>query len=75
MTEPGGVLLDRVQLERAFTARLDGKPAVSVSRRIAAPNGATGFVRREPSRLRGSLGDDLLHHRGVFGEDARDAFV
>ena len=71
MTEPGGVLLDRVQLERAFTALGERLVRRGVVADVFVVGGAAMALAYDATRVTRDV-DSLFVPHGVVLEDARN---
>lgn len=71
MTEPGGVLLDRVQLERAFTALGERLVRRGVVADVFVVGGAAMALAYDAARVTRDV-DSLFVPHGVVLEEARN---
>jgi hypothetical protein len=71
VTEPGGVLLDRVQLERAFTALGERLVRRGVVADVFVVGGAAMALAYDATRVRRDV-DSLFVPHGVVLEEARN---
>ena len=71
MTEPGGVLLDRVQLERAFTALGERMVRRGVVADVFVVGGAAMALAYDATRVTRDV-DSLFVPHGVVLEEARN---
>ena len=71
MTEPGGVLLDRVQLERAFTALGERLVRRGVVADVFVVGGAAMALAYDATRVTRDV-DSLFVPHGVVLEEARN---